>query len=55
MKPTTLVNECRGTNNVHVVAFADNVCIEAMSVNISGKTLDRSQDNLEALSKRVRE
>lgn len=33
----------------------DNVCIEAMSVNISRKSLERCQDNLEALSQRVRE
>lgn len=33
----------------------DNVCIEAMSVNISRRTLDRCQANIDALSKKIRD
>jgi len=33
----------------------DNVCIEAMSVNISRRTLERSQANVETLSQKIRE
>lgn len=40
---------------VSCVLLADNVCIEALSVNISKKALDRCHDNIEALTKKVRE
>ena len=35
--------------------FADNVCIEAMSVNISKRALERCQDNIETLAQKIRE
>ena len=36
-------------------SIADNVCIEAMSVNISRRTLDRCHANLDRLAEKVRE
>ena len=43
------------TLNVYYDAFfADNVCIESMSVKISKRTLDRCQQNLEKLSEHIK-
>ena len=35
--------------------FPDSVCIEAMSINISRKTLDKGQANLDSLVQHIRE
>ena len=35
--------------------LSDNVCIEAMSVNISRRTLERSEGNLDTLERKIRE
>lgn len=37
------------------VTTSDNVCIEAMSVNISRRTLERSENNLGTLERKIRE
>ena len=41
--------------SVQNLTFADNVCIEAMSVNISRRTLERSDTNIETLDRKIRE
>ena len=40
---------------INFLHIADNVCIEAMSVNISRRTLDRCHNNLDKLAEKVRE
>lgn len=38
---------------VLMVPSSDNVCIDAMSVNITRRTLDRSQANMETLQNTI--